>query len=476
MPSGFPITVHLDGQTFKNLREVARYLDVNHKTVEKWIATKEADETLDECVARHADIKRVTYQGKIYKNKAELARELRLKPAEVARIIRRGNDVALVLIQREAKAVARIAAERPRHIDWNAAPVHELVEDLPSLTGPLANVDLTDAYRIPGKGTGTARIAGARCRKHGPIERVFPLQELKTPRQPCLECRKEHKPVRTSRQQRTLGRLVESVGEQGLLVNLDKAELVKVVREGPRTRSEFQVHHAMCAQCGRELKPIWYHHLEKGNVRCPDCPKSRYTAEEVAAKVTTAHGGIVELLEYSGTIHGRNSRFRCHVCGNEWPASVNAIIGSKHNTPTGCPQCSRSGARATVIATTLERLGISYQHEWPVRVPDRQKPLRCDYYVPSHKLVIEYDGDHHFRPSTRQRDPEEAQAAFQDVQERDLDKRDTLLMWGIRTTRIPFWVADVAAEVKNILSGKPSYPDLPDPVDYAARRARLNVR
>lgn len=72
---------------------------------------------------------------------------------------------------------------------------------------------------------------------------------------------------------------------------------------------------------------------------------------------------------------------------------------SKHLYGQGCPLCSMSRGEKYII-NYLDNNDISYIKEYKFDncLSDNDIPLRFDFYLPDFKLLIEYDGQQHFKP------------------------------------------------------------------------------
>lgn len=74
----------------------------------------------------------------------------------------------------------------------------------------------------------------------------------------------------------------------------------------------------------------------------------------------------------------------------------------KHLSGTMCPKCSNGMSRGErQIQKLLEEKGIEYEFNktFPgLHGRTKNAALRYDFYLPSYNLLIEYDGEHHFKP------------------------------------------------------------------------------
>ena len=80
--------------------------------------------------------------------------------------------------------------------------------------------------------------------------------------------------------------------------------------------------------------------------------------------------------------------------GHEWQANISdrtKLNGSN------CPICFDSHGEKK-IKIFLEKNKITYEFQKKFKYCKLQRPLPFDFYLPKHNLLIEYDGEQHFRP------------------------------------------------------------------------------
>ncbi len=121
---------------------------------------------------------------------------------------------------------------------------------------------------------------------------------------------------------------------------------------------------------------------------------SRLTSLEFINKSIEIHG---EKFDYSKVNYTKNSKKVEILC---------SIHGSFYTTPdshlnmkTGCPKCNSSfGERA--IEKWLNENNIEYtkEHSYLDLLGNKLGKLRFDFFIEKHNLLIEYDGQQHFKP------------------------------------------------------------------------------
>jgi len=121
---------------------------------------------------------------------------------------------------------------------------------------------------------------------------------------------------------------------------------------------------------------------------------------------------------------------------NFWATPNNLLRGR------GCPICKIS-IGCKIIARWLEKNKIKYFVEWTNH--DLYSPLykrsklRFDFFIKKHNLIIEFDGEQHFRPLTLGRmTNKEAQESFKTTQRNDKLKNNWAKKNNIRMCRIKY--------------------------------------
>ena len=87
---------------------------------------------------------------------------------------------------------------------------------------------------------------------------------------------------------------------------------------------------------------------------------------------------------------------------------------------------------------------------------------RYDFFLPEYNLLIERDGEQHYRDVDLFSGGDKN---YLNKQKKN-DKLKTKLAKkeGFKIARIPYWLnkKEEEIEIENILAGKPTYPDIPD--------------
>lgn len=139
----------------------------------------------------------------------------------------------------------------------------------------------------------------------------------------------------------------------------------------------------------------------KGN-GCPVCKFERIaslkrsSAKQFITKARAVHGNVYgySKVKYVNAITKVDIVCKTHGVFSQTP--------DKHLGGTACPKCSNGVSRGEkAIQKILDSKGIKYTTE--KRFPGLcgttpNSRLRYDFWLPDHNLLIEYDGEHHFKP------------------------------------------------------------------------------
>lgn len=104
------------------------------------------------------------------------------------------------------------------------------------------------------------------------------------------------------------------------------------------------------------------------------------------------HPNIVPVEQYNGQLN--KIHIKCLDCGYVWSSYPSNLF-----KVAGCPVCSMSRGEKR-IAEWLKQNGFTYRYEKSFRNlrGEKGRPLSYDFYVYKHKLLIEYNGEQHYRP------------------------------------------------------------------------------
>jgi very-short-patch-repair endonuclease len=182
--------------------------------------------------------------------------------------------------------------------------------------------------------------------------------------------------------------------------------------------------------------------------RCPHCkgtPK-KDTAQFVSEVLAKKGSDFKVLGQYIGT----NDKIRMrHNCGYEWEATPNNLL----NRDTGCPECMLKptvSMRVKKIEQVLNSMNVRYEREVSFEGCDHKKPLRFDFFLPAHDLLIEYDGAQHFDSTFGNESRDER---LWDTRLRDCIKNQWVQDNHIALLRIDYKTGDNLKSIPKIISG-----------------------
>lgn len=154
----------------------------------------------------------------------------------------------------------------------------------------------------------------------------------------------------------------------------------------------------ICSEHGY-FSPSGLNHVNGSS--CPKCAMEvRILALSLPCSVfieraRATHGDRYEYFQESYRAVGRKLVIRCRVHGHFEQRAASHLLGQ------GCRYCVAPNSLAEeVVAITLDNHGVLFHREWSHS--DLRSSLngcpRFDFMVRELKLVIEYDGPHHFKP------------------------------------------------------------------------------
>ena len=131
---------------------------------------------------------------------------------------------------------------------------------------------------------------------------------------------------------------------------------------------------------------------------------------------------------------------KCLIDGYEWYTAPTTMLNG-----CGCPQCNESSGERHV-RLWLDNNRIEYIREKSFNDCIDIKPLPFDFYLPDYNVVIEYQGQQHYRPV----EIFGGEKAFERQQKHDNIKREYCKNNNIRLLEIPYF-KNVDEELNNFL-------------------------
>lgn len=174
---------------------------------------------------------------------------------------------------------------------------------------------------------------------------------------------------------------------------------------------------------------------------CPECGVESVRNRNKARKRTQT-----EAIQILRNIHGDRYEYG-EYRGYSYPIEITCDEHglfiqqfSNHSRGTGCPKCKNSKGEARIEAILIN-LSLNFEKQKSfVDCSGDTKPLLFDFYIPDRRLVIEYDGEQHFKPVKfhRAMSQETAERMFEKTQRYDTIKDMYCRDQGLKLLRIPY--------------------------------------
>lgn len=135
----------------------------------------------------------------------------------------------------------------------------------------------------------------------------------------------------------------------------------------------------------------------KDRITCPKCVSenkhnSQVKSEEMfKQQLHDFHNGTIVSLESYVNTHTK-IKFKCTICNNVFKSEPNSVIRL-----SGCPYCNQYKGELE-ISKYLDTLGIAYESQKKFSDLKDTRNLSYDFFVTEYKLLIEYNGEQHYKP------------------------------------------------------------------------------
>ena len=195
-----------------------------------------------------------------------------------------------------------------------------------------------------------------------------------------------------------------------------------------------------CKTCNDIFEQTPVHHL--AGYGCKNCYIENHYSNttDFIQKSNIIHQGkydyrLVEYVKCSMQV-----KIICKKCNN-----IFLQIPSGHLRGYGCPKCNESKGENRV-AKYLTDNNISFISQKTFKTLRDKRPLKPDFYLDDLNLLIEYDGEFHYKPLIGST-PEIKQKNLEDCQHRDKIKNEWAKANNIPLLRIPYWDFDRIEEL-----------------------------
>lgn len=238
----------------------------------------------------------------------------------------------------------------------------------------------------------------------------------------CKQCGIESRTEKHKLPEENLKKLVESKGfiYAGYDYDNDKNKSNKV-----------NIHIICPKHIEKGVQRVKYDNLKKNTGKCIYCMGKGRTKEDLQNELDEQHGlvGIIEYTQYSDPI-----TVKCRICGHIWDTNGPSLINGHR-----CPKCMRSKFEIET-SQLLDNLGYNYESQYIFYDCRDINPLPFDFYLSDYNILIEVDGEGHYKPIPRgSMTLEEAKQQLDIIQKHDNIKTQYCINHNIPLIRIPYW-------------------------------------
>lgn len=221
-------------------------------------------------------------------------------------------------------------------------------------------------------------------------------------------------------------------------IHRGKYDYSSVVYERANNKVEI-----ICPTHGPFLQTPKEHLSGKGCRKCSCDKRKNRLFSNIASEV---HGNFYDysVVKYVSALD--KVKILCPFHGAFWQ-TPNNHVSKKH----GCPMCAKNKIESKAeanISIFLSDLGVYFVREatFPgLKNPKTNRSLRCDFFLVDYKIIIEYDGIHHFKETAFGSDC----ASLENTKYRDAVKDKYFKEKKIEVVRIPYW-AKLENELEDI--------------------------
>ena len=212
-----------------------------------------------------------------------------------------------------------------------------------------------------------------------------------------------------------------------------------VIGDYKGAKNKVKIKHNKCGFV-YEITPIYF----KRGKRCPNCTGSSHkrNQQEFVWLLNKKRPSYQLVGDYINT--DTITVFKHLKCGYVFNARPTSII----NYHSGCPQCNQSHGEE-MIRRILDMYHIQYEPQKTFADLMDKKRLSYDFYLPSQKVLIEYQGYQHYGPV----DYYGGEAKFKNQQKHDQMKRNYANQHGYQLVTVSYQY-NTLGKVINYLSGQ----------------------
>lgn len=156
---------------------------------------------------------------------------------------------------------------------------------------------------------------------------------------------------------------------------------------------------------------------------CSKCANNiRLTLKQFINKIYIKHSKNKELYDYTNTIYINDStpiEIICNKCKTKFKQTPN----NHYTKNQGCRNCKSSSAEKIIYQLFIDN-NINFEQQKRFKDCKKIQPLPFDFYLIDFNILIEYDGEQHFKPKSFSRDQTKKNKYnnLKNIKEKDLIK------------------------------------------------------
>lgn len=247
----------------------------------------------------------------------------------------------------------------------------------------------------------------------------------------CIECNSIYKKTRANHlyENKTLCQKCYSSRESEIRHKfnyvLNKSNFINITKIGAISKP-VQI---KCKSCGRVKDVLQYNVIKEGKINCPNCGKfGEKTIEDFYSRMGEKIKDY-EVIEYKN--YTTKALFK-HTCGFIFSQLPQNFIKGR-----GCPKCYKKISKGEqFIMNWLNNNNIEYEFQKKFQDLSRKS---FDFFLPKQKILIEYQGEQHYRPLPYFGGEEK----FKQQIKRDLEKKEYCKRNNYTLIEIPYYESDI---------------------------------
>ena len=215
---------------------------------------------------------------------------------------------------------------------------------------------------------------------------------------------------------------------------------------GNRSSSKVKIHYICNKHKDKGVQYIDLNNLKHIKKGCPYCCGRGRTKEDLQKEIDDLNS-CIDIIEY---IDYTEMTVKCRKCGNIWQTK-GVILTAGHK----CPRCNHSNYEKA-IENILIKNNIEYISQYRISDCKDKLPLPFDFFLPHHNILIEVDGEGHYKPIKYGGiSDEKAQHHYDIVKFHDNIKTNFCKDQNIPLIRIPYYLFnDKSVDLSNFLLSK----------------------